>query len=105
MSVPSAKKAPRIGPRSRQTPSEGIAEQPIHLESPVGSLDVEEPLSVIQEQSSVSLIPGALLLSRFDLGLWFTWCRQTDWTPIYHDNLVPNIILQVAAIHCTPDLE
>lgn len=52
--VPSARKAPRIDPKSQQTPSEGVTEQPIHLEPPASSSDVEELSSAIQEQSSAS---------------------------------------------------
>ena len=54
MPVPSARKAPRIDPNPRESHSEGVTEQPIHLEPTGSSSDVEEPLSIIQEQSSVS---------------------------------------------------
>ena len=59
MPVPSARKAPRIDPNPRQTQSEGLTEQPIHLEPTGSSSDVEEPLSVIQEQSSVQPSPSS----------------------------------------------
>lgn len=54
--IPTARKVPRIDTQPRQTQSEGVTEQPIHLDPPASSSDAyeEEHPSVTQEQSSLS---------------------------------------------------